>query len=167
MLFARFSCPVIQRIHLVRRGQPVHVSNGVTQCDVLLLFAQLLQILLVQSEHVRFEFSGILGERAFFLDVAPNVVCKQLVCVRVQLMSELLKRRVVFGMQLQILFNLALVSQRQVLELQLGFAAGQVLNAFVIRVAKLEALASAALAAHQPREIVRRIQRGVHFTHFV
>ena len=72
--FARFSHPVIQRVNLVRRKQPIHVGNGFTKRDVLLLFTQLLQIQLVQLVHVRFEFGGILGERALLLDVAPYVV---------------------------------------------------------------------------------------------
>jgi hypothetical protein len=67
----------------------------------------------------------------------------------------------VLGVQLQILLDLALLPQRQVLELQLGFAAVQVLHALVVWVAILEARAGASLAAHQPGKIVRRIQRGV------
>ena len=84
-LFARFSHPVIQRVDLVRWRQTVHVGNRFSQRDVLFLFAQLLQILFVQPEHVRFEFGGILGEGALLPNVAPDVICKQLGCVSVQL----------------------------------------------------------------------------------
>ena len=166
MLFflARFSGPVIQRVYLVRRRQPVHVGNCFAQRDVLLLFAQLFQIALVQSEHVRFELGGILGEGALFLDMAPDVVCKQLIRVSVQLIPELLKRLAVLGMQLQILLDFALVSQRQVLKLQLVIDAMQILEALVIGVAKFEAHAGAALAANQPWKVVGRIHRGVNLS---
>ena len=160
--FTGLSRPVIQRVYLVRWGKTVHVGNRFSQRDVLLLFAQLLQILFVQPEHVRFEFGGILGEGALLLNVTPDVVGKQLVCVSMQLIPELLKRIAVLGVQLQILFDLALLPKWQVLKLLLRIAAVQIFNALVVRVAKLESHTGAALSTHQPGEIIRRIQRGVH-----
>ena len=97
---AGLSHTVIQRVDLMRWKQPVYVGNRLPQRDVRLLFSQLLQIPLVQLEHVRFEFGGILGKGALFFDVAADVVYKQLVRVGVQLILGLLKRIAVFGVQL-------------------------------------------------------------------